>query len=122
MTDLLADLLADPAFFPPLAVRRATVGVGDDGRTAEDAAIETTIAASVQPATPEERAVLPEAVRDAAALTLWTPAPLDAWQRDGAVRFAWRGLDYIVQAVEPWPQAGCLRAVATVEAVPEGGS
>ncbi|WP_413207765.1 hypothetical protein [Rhodospirillum sp. A1_3_36] len=113
----LSAILSDPEFTEPLSLRVTAESVDDHGRLVEAAEVLHEIQASIQPASPDERESLPDGQRDKATVVVWTITDLDVLGEDAAIRFNWRGTDYLIQAVEPWPKGGYVRALATQEGV-----
>ncbi|WP_413206719.1 hypothetical protein [Rhodospirillum sp. A1_3_36] len=113
----LSAILSDPEFTEPLTLRVTAESVDAHGRLVEAAEVLHEIRANIQMASPEERESLPESARDKATLAVWTMMDLDTLGEGAAIRFDWRGTDYLIQAVEPWPKGGYVRALATQEGV-----
>lgn len=107
------ELLTDPDFVAPIRIVRIVRGVDDRGRTTETET-EDTIQGSVQPATPREREVLPEADRIKESLTIWTVAEVGE-----ADRLFWQGTAYRVASIETWnpPNDGFRKILAVKEDV-----
>lgn len=95
---MIADILTDPDLVRPVETWPLSRGVDGHGRSHLALGEMTLLAAAVQPSSPREREALPEADREAAAITLWT---LDAIAPDTVVR--WNGVRWLVRSVEFWP-------------------
>ena len=110
----MIDLLTDTDMgATEVTVISAQEGVDDYGyRVAET--VTAKIIAIVQPSTPEERQVLPEAVRNDAAITLYTVSTFVL-----SDQVIWQDQTYTVQNVEPWDVLGnsYCRAVAVKDAM-----
>lgn len=79
------------------------------GRWAEPPPVETTIVASVQPATPEDTQALPEGVRASAAMVVYSTSAVKPQGRTGANLgdlLVWGGHDHECLHVEDWDTNG----------------
>ncbi|MCH8491332.1 MAG: hypothetical protein LAT81_15595 [Oceanicaulis sp.] len=95
---MIADILTDPDLVRPVETWPLHRQVDGRGRSHLALGEMTILAAAIQPSSPREREALPEADREAAAITLWT---LAAIAPDTVVR--WNGAGWLVRSVEFWP-------------------
>lgn len=109
-------LLDDLRLVSTLEIERQAKTVDGRGRTVCETGPRETILGSVQPLSPRERELLPEADRESEALALFTRHP----GLDTRTRVFHRGSVYRVSAVEPWetPRGTYCRAVLIRESLP----
>jgi hypothetical protein len=113
----VSELMSDPEFMSAVTLRRATVHLANEGE-AISSYTDTAVTASVQPATAEEIAGLPEGERGSGRIiklysaTEFKQSDGDASVADVVVTVGANPGRFRVVGVEPWGDNGYFKALA----------